>query len=166
MSRLFHKIQSDRVTDVLRHGLLLGATGDMRGPMVAKTDDLLNAFRPPHLTRKGVDRKTNTYCYLTIGREVVDITSGDKKSPEEIAASPTHTLLEIEVDPTACYVSDLDLYDTIMQLLQNADDATAHALTPVYWSRLQPLSQYTGGSRRPEVMVTYDVPPACILRAF
>lgn len=44
MVKVFHEIQSDKLNDVLLHGLLLGAGGDKRDKVIDKTDELLNDF--------------------------------------------------------------------------------------------------------------------------
>lgn len=161
MVEVFHEVQSDDVEAVLLRGLTLGSGGDKRNADIVKTDKFLNQFCPRSLRDGGVNRETNVYCYLSVDGAVLDIVSGEKRSPVEVK-SPGQTLLRVMVDPHASYVSDLDLYDKIMELLKNSNESEANQLAQNYWRKVQLLTEYRGGIRRPEVLVTYDIPPTSI----
>jgi hypothetical protein len=164
MTTVFHKLKNDRLDDVLAHGLLLASSIGSHSEEIDMTDNFLNKLIPSSLRQKGLDRKTNIYCYMTANDRAVDIKTGDKKSPQGIIDSPQQSILRIEVDPKSCYVSDLDLYDKILELLQDSNEAEAKNLARMYWQKIQSLSDYSQDITRPEVMVTYDIPPACITK--
>ncbi|HEY0964923.1 MAG TPA: hypothetical protein VGE13_00405 [Candidatus Saccharimonadales bacterium] len=164
MTKVFHELTNDIADTVLQHGLLLGGSGEKTDAEVHKADVFLNRYRPTPLLEQGVDRETNNYCYLSSGSGIIDITSGKTKSLKEFTTNTRLALLQIDVDPTMCYVSDLDLYDQVKQLLQNTDLANARRLAHVYWDGLILLANYRGDIHRPEVMVTYNIPPSSIAR--
>lgn len=147
---------------MLQHGLMLNPGGDKTDDSIRQTDAFLNNCRPPRLVKGGVDRMRNNYCYLAHGDYIIDITSGEEKPVLAFTNERPQALLQIDVNPTACYVSDLDLYDQVKQLLQNDDQPSAQRLAHVYWEALQLLGTYRGNIHRPEVMTTYDVPPSAI----
>lgn len=162
MTRVFHEIFHDTVDTALQRGILLGTGGDKRDTEIHQTDEFLNKYRPSHLKQRGVDRKTNNYCYLSKGENIIDITSGEEKSLSEFLSQSKQALLQIEVDPAVCYVSDLDLYDQIKELLTKGDETNARRLAPIYWNSLQLLADYPGGVRRPEVIVPHNIPASAI----
>lgn len=164
MVTVFHEISPDTVDVALERGILLGTGGDKRDAAIHQADEFLNEYRPSDLKQKGVDRKTNNYCYLSKDGNIIDITSGEEKSLDEFMSDSTQALLQIEVDPAACYVSDLDLYDQIKVLLRKGDETNARRLAPVYWDALQVLKGYSGSIRRPEVIVPYNIPPSVIAK--
>ncbi len=164
MNKVFHEIKSDRIENVLQNGLQLTSGGDKRDKDINKTDEFLNEYRPKYLVQRGVDRKTNTYCYLASGNEIIDITSGESKSPQEIISDSQHALLQIEIEPGKCYVSDLDIYDQVKELLGSGNDTQAQRLAQTYWNELQLFADYNKNIRLPEIMVTYAVPPSHITR--
>lgn len=161
----YHEIKQSEQHSALRHGLKCTARGDKGSDKsIAKTDKLLDECRPPELRAAGVGRDNNLYCYLQDGGKIVDIRDGTHKDWWNIIESPNHRLIEVEVDPDRSFVSDLDLYDDIKETLRHGHLREAKMLAAVYWSRLLPLSEYSHrrGFRRPELMVTYDVPPTCL----
>lgn len=162
MVKVFHEVQSDKLEDVLLHGLLLGPGGDKRDRAIRKADMFLNGLRPKRLAEQGIDRDTNIYCYLSDGEKLVDIVSGKLTEPST-AVSSGFAMLKIEVDPKRCYVSDLDLYDQVKSLL-DTDVSKAEALARIYWKKLWLLAEYDGKFRRPEVMVPYNIAPKDIDR--
>jgi hypothetical protein len=164
MVKVFHEISHDTVGTALQRGILLGTGGDKRDREIHETDEFLNKYRPARLEEKGVDRQTNNYCYLSKGENIIDITSGKEKTLSEFLSQSKQALLQIEVDPALCYVSDLDLYDQIKELFAKGDETNARRLAPVYWNSLQLLADYPGGVRRPEVIVPYNIPASAITK--
>jgi hypothetical protein len=70
-------------------------------------------------------------------------------------------LLRITADPTKCYVSDLDLYDTVKRAMElQEQDTTLENLAEKYWQKIVSLDEFEVGMiERPEVMITYDISP-------
>lgn len=159
---VYHEMRQSNVGEALREGLRRTSRGDKGSDETIKqTDELLDSLRPTELRQAGVSRDDNLYCYLAHGDKVVDIVDGEMKKPCDISKSPQHQLLKVAVDPSQCYVSDLDMYDQIKMALEAGQADKAKRLAGKYWQNLTRLDQYNHGRgfRRPEVMVTYDVPP-------
>lgn len=150
---------------VLEQGLKKTSRGDKGDDSItAKTDHLLDRCRPAQLKRAGVSRDDNLYCYRVHNGGVVDITNGEIKAPDRISESPDQRLLKVTVDAERCYVSDLDLYDQTAEAVKNGEKDKAKELATAYWQKIVRLDQYNHnlGFRRPEVMVTYDIPPKMV----
>jgi hypothetical protein len=162
--RVFHEIPEASVDTVLQRGLLLSEGGSKTDKAIARTDTYLNQYRPDGLIKNGLDRETNTYCYVCRDDKIIDITSGQAKSITEFIRESREALLQIDVDPGRCYVSDLDLYDQIKALLATDDTTNAERLARVYWSELMLLADYHGDVHRPEVIIPYNIPPSVITR--
>lgn len=160
MATLFHEIDPDKQEDVLRHGLKQGDSGSKRDAAINKTDAFLREFQPERLVRAGVDRQANIFCYLADGQQAVDITSGNMRDPAVIAQEHGGAMLCVETDEAHCYVSDIDLYDQIKDLLTSGQVAQARQLAPVYWQHVVPFAEYAMQFRRPEVLVVCDIPPS------
>jgi hypothetical protein len=138
-------------------GLLRSARGDKgQDEQIIKTDKFLDTHIPQALQNEGVGRCNNIYGYIGSKNELVDIQSGDLRPVTQIAAQHSHVLLRLEVELRHCWVSDLDLYDAVKRA-RNIDrkKAAVH-----YWNALQPLANYKNTMRRPEVMITIDIPPS------
>ena len=155
---LFHEIKPDKREDALCRGLMQGDGGDKRNAAINKADAFLRELQPGHLVRAGVDRQANIFCYLTHGKQVLDITTGDTRDPAAIARDHGAAMLRVEADERRCYVSDIDAYDQIKDLLIAGKIAQARQRAPAYWQHVIPLAKYAGQFRRPEVLVTYDIP--------
>lgn len=164
MTIAFHELSPDAAQAALERGLLQGTSGEKTDDDIAATDRFLNARRPQSLIEKGVDRHMNLYCYLSHGGKIIDISSGKTLSAPAFTAGRPQSLLQVEVDPARCYVSDLDLYDQVMELLKKSDETNATRLAEQYWANLRLLNHYDWTFRRPEVMVTYTIPPSDITR--
>ncbi len=160
---VYHQVARDTAQQIVRHGLLQGSGGERRDKDIKKADSLLNELRPQHCAQRSLDRIKNVYGYLASGDKVIDIVTGRAKKPTEILEDPGQVLLQVEVDPRRCFVSDLDLYDTFLQLVKQGEAEQATKVGQAYWSTVRPLDSYDGSIHRPEVMVTYDVPASAIL---
>jgi hypothetical protein len=161
MLNVYHQVAKNRAHEIITQGLLQGSGGERRNKDIEKTDALLNELRPQTCLQASLDRDRNAYCYLADNDGVVDIVTGQRKKPADIV-EPGQTLLTVQVDPQRCYVSDLDLYDKLVEYVKQADREKARITAQAYWAAVQRLDSYDHSFRRPEVMVTYDVPPISI----
>jgi hypothetical protein len=161
---IYHTIAGNSLESARANGLKRSSRGSKGAAgAIVRTDQLLDAHRPAELRQAGVSRDDNLYGYYVDGRRLVNIVDGELISPERLAVAG-QVLLELEVDAARCYVSDLDTYDAVRQAVErDAGGAELEKLAISYWDKVVVLSAYHPGSlRRPEVMVTYDVPPADI----
>ena len=156
---IYHEINKDKLEATLLNGLMLGNSSGKRDASITKADEFLKSMCPANLSANGIDRLANIYCYFATGDKIVDITSGEPKLPADILHGTDQALLRIKADASRCYVSDLDLYDTIKVARDNGDIKEARQLAPFYWKRVILLADYDGSFRRPEVMVTYNISP-------
>lgn len=162
---LFHQIKKETFDKVRAEGVKRGFSGDKRDDAIAQADEFLTQHMPETFKSRGVDRKANIFCYLKDGHDVIDIKTGKKEHPSTINDGADQVLLEISVDPSKCFVGDLDLFDKIKGVLEDNQKEQAEALADTYWSRVQPLTVYRGEFKRPEAMVVCDVAPSAILRS-
>jgi small nuclear ribonucleoprotein (snRNP)-like protein len=134
---VYHEIKKDYLDKVLKNGLKRSSRGDKGDDEdIKKTDQLLDKSRPKKLT------------------------DGKSKNISDISQRSEHQLLEVKIDPKRCYVGDLDCYDRILNMVKYNNIEQAHELAAVYWQRITRLDKYNHdkGFKRPEVMVTYDIP--------
>ena len=169
MITVFHEIEADSVESVFSDGLQRTSRGDKGSDSdVARTDKLLDELRPRNLVDGRVSRDDNLYGYVSVGGCVVDITDGELVDADKLSSSSDQVLLKLRVDPGQCYVSDLDLYDAVVEAVSDGDTSKATQLGDTYWKRVTPLTEYEQHSEeaflRPEVMITYDVPVDAIKR--
>jgi hypothetical protein len=156
----YHEIQRDCLSAALKEGLKTSSSGDKNDKYISKTDDFLDQTIPYKLKQVGVNRNNNLYCYFAYKNKVLDIMDGQFKDPHCLSKSADHILLKVKVDPTRCYISDLDLYDKILKEVQYSKVASAQKLAKKYWEKITRLDIYDQeqGIKRPEVMVTYNIP--------
>ena len=162
---LFHQIKKETLDKVRAEGVKRGFSGDKRDDAIARADGFLTQYMPETLKSRGVDRKSNIFCYLKEGQDVIDIKTGKREQPSTINDGTDQVLLEISVDPSICFVGDLDLFDKIKRVLEDNQKEQAKALADTYWSSVQSLIAYQGEFRRPEAMVVSDVAPSAILNS-
>lgn len=157
----YHETNPDILSAALVHGLRCTSRGDKGDdPAIKQTDDFLDALRPKLLLAAGVSRDDNLYAYLCIDESVVDITDGSLVARTKFIQRSTQAVLELEIDPRRCYVSNLDTYDALKDALTHYDTPAAEKIAHSYWSSLTPLTDFTLSSiKRPELMITYDIPP-------
>ena len=158
---IYHQINSDELDTILQQGLKCvsrGEKGDNKD--IIKTDRFLDTLRPDAIQKAGLSRDNNLYGYMSIDGSVIDIRDGKIISIDRFARNSKFTTLRLTVDPERCYVSDLNLYDTVKERLKN-DAPSRHliALGTTYWNTITKLSECDTPPRRPEVMVTYDITP-------
>jgi len=158
----YHEVLPDTVNTVLAQGLKRtsrGAKGD--DAFIIKADRYLDGNRPHDLKVSGVSRDNNIYAYVSLNNRIVDIADGTFLPLEEFIARSTHCVLQLDLDPRRCFVSDLDTYDAIKQAIQeDKEQDILERLARSYWDKLIRLINFKEGSiRRPEIMVTYDITP-------
>jgi hypothetical protein len=161
MTIVYHEILKEGLDSAMKDGLKRNTRGDKGDySAIKRADQLLDNCRPKELIQASLSRNDNLYCYLAHEDGVADITDGKIKHPTEISQSQKHQFLKIKVDPARCYASDLDLYDQILSLVKYEDLNKARNLAKTYWQRTTRLDKYNHdrGFKRPEIMVTYDIP--------
>jgi hypothetical protein len=161
---VYHELDPDTVDDILKQGIRCSSTGSKTDDAIQRTDELLDSLIPPGFADRRISRQHNLYAYLTHDGAVIDITDGQELPAADFLANSTMAVVSVEANPSAAYVSDIDAYDRVKEAIQNnAARETLNNLASDYWSRIIPLEDYQNGSfRRPEVMITYDVPPEAI----
>lgn len=157
----YHETNPDNLGATLTHGLRRTSRGDKGDdPDIKRTDDLLDALRPESLLAAGVSRDNNLYAYLCTDKSVVDITDGSLVSRPKFIQRSTQAVLELEIDPRRCYVSNIDTYDALKDALTHYGTLAAEKIAHNYWNSLIPLVDFTLSSiKRPELLITYDIPP-------
>ena len=163
---IYHEVTPESLSSVLSDGLKRtsrGAKTDDKA--IVKTDKLLDAHCPEHLRAAGLSRQENIYGYLGTESSVSDIKDGSATSISKKRDQNDQVLLRLIVDTQRCWVSDLDKYDAMKTALMNkSPQQTLLELCDNYWNSLQPLDTYNADMQRPEVMITYNLPPSNIER--
>ena len=160
--KAFHETDPSSVNTILKDGLQCTSRGDKGDDKaIIKTDKLLDDCRPEHLRQAGVSRDNNLYAFVASGDNIIDITKGDMLPLDRFVSQSRQTVLKLQLNPKHCYVSDLDRYDRLKDSVeQGADPEQLNHQADQYWQALAPLTTFHSGDiRRPEIMVTYDIPP-------
>jgi hypothetical protein len=101
---------------------------------------------------------------LTLKAGLKRTSRGDKGDDEEIIK--TDKLLDDNRPAGIMHanVSNLDLYDEILQYLKRQNTTKATEIASRYWQQLTRLDNYdhSNGFNRPEIIVTYNVPASCL----
>jgi hypothetical protein len=157
----YHKISSDKLEDALTRGLDCTSRGAKGADeSIKQADAFLDDHRPAKLVEANVSRNNNLYAYVASDEGVVDIQNGKVVSLQTFIEHDDQISLRITVDPQKCYVSDLDQYDRVKRALQNNEAIDLSGLAKQYWASLIPLRTFTMGAiERPEIMITYSIPP-------
>lgn len=158
----YHELTPKAVKSVLQEGLKRTSRGQKGDDsLIAKTDKLLDARRPTELRRADISRDDNLYAYVVHKNKVIDITDGSFVSCTEFIERSKQAVLELQVDPVKCLVSDLDIYDRLKKIVEYGENSDA--VIDIYWQALVPLINFVPGDiRRPEIMVPYNVVPSDI----
>jgi hypothetical protein len=157
--RLYHEVSTAMYETAIEHGLRCDVSGSKTDGIIERTDKLLDQARPARLAQAGVSRSNNLYAYLGDDSAVIDIQNGRRVVLAEWHNSANSKLLRIEVEPSSCYVSDLDRYDAVKAQVA-AGRTPDRELTLTYWKSVVPLAEFKPGSvKRPEVMVTRNITP-------
>lgn len=168
MTIAYHEINPESLDDALKHGLKCTSRGDKGDDEdIIKTDAFLDKCRPSTLKEANVSRDNNLYAYLSVNNKILDITDGKLIEIEDFISNSDQATLRIKIDPTRCFVSDLDRYDEMKKHIAKSEDLDElRPLAEQYWAQLQPLNQYKLSSiSRPELMITYDISPEEITQA-
>jgi hypothetical protein len=160
---IYHEVNKKTVKNVLRNGLKYGSEGAKTDAKIKKADQFLDAHLPPDASRQ-LNRQKATYGYIAQGDSLIDIKNGQPVPLKGFLDQSSQALLRITVDPSRCYVSDLDKYDAVKRALElSQTDSRLKLLAEKYWQGVVALDSFVPGSvLRPEVMICYDVPPECI----
>jgi hypothetical protein len=163
---LYHQIDAATLESILRQGVKTSQRGQKgQDPAIITTDQFLDQHRPPEIIDQGISRCDNVYAFLPLNdHQVRHITNGRAISVADLASDLHQALVKLIVDPARCFVADLDDFDQIKQMLADRPhDTQVGQRAVVYWSRLIPLVNYHDQEmNRPEVLITYDIPPHCI----
>lgn len=162
---IYHEISQSSLQEILREGIKRASQGDKsKDSAIQKLDLFLDTHQPPHLAGTGLSRRNNIYGYLGDGRKIIDIIDGERVTIDKFQAKSHKRIVCLSVDPAKCYISDLDLYDTLKRAMElNEQASTRENLATQYWHKLIPLNTFEPTMiRRPEVMITHDVAPDCI----
>lgn len=161
---LFHEINPSATDKVLTEGIKRKVSGEKDDSEKKKVDTFLDTHLPDWAKEKEVCRGNALFAYLERDGKVIDITDGEPVPVGRFMAKSDEALLKITVDSDRCYVSDLDLYDTLMRAMQlDEQDSTREHLADRYWERIVPLAEYEPGTiKRPEVLVAADIEPSGI----
>jgi hypothetical protein len=165
---VYHEVPPDTLESILLNGLKRTASGEKSDDKaIARTDHFLDQHCPNNLRNAGVSRVNNIYAYLQANGTIVDIVDGRHIPIQEFITRSKQTILELDINPTQCYVSDLDTYDELKDALSNhKDQYLLDELAGSYWNKVKKLSEFSvDGIRRPEVLITYDVPARDIRKA-
>lgn len=161
---LYHEVTPESVESILEEGIKSHASGAKRDAQIEKIDTFLDTHRPDHLKTIGLSRRDVTYAFMEHDGKIVDIATGELVSVENFKRGNGMQLLRLKADLKDCYVSDLDLYDTLKRAMElDEQDSTREHLADQYWKRVVPLGEFEFGTiTRPEVMVNADVAPGNI----
>jgi hypothetical protein len=163
----YHEIQRHKLPSVQTRGLRRRETSDKYSREIKRTNQFLDTHRAPEQAARGLSRMNAVYCYLAQDGKLVDITSGMLVEPERVITDKDHLLLQLTVDPSKCYVSDLDLYDQAKEAIEKQNSKKAAALGARYWQALYPYVAYRPGlMKRPELIVSYDIPAEDIIKVY
>ncbi|HEU5121765.1 MAG TPA: hypothetical protein VFT59_02875 [Candidatus Saccharimonadales bacterium] len=156
---IYHEISKESLSKIEGEGLKCTSRGKSGlSDDIIKTDRFLDSYIPVSLAQAGVSRDNNLYGYLGDKVSVINIENGRQTSLAQLASKENRILLRLDVNPSHCYISDLDIYDAIKTHIGQgeADEAWAQR----YWHAIIPLQHFAlGDIARPEVMITHDIPP-------
>jgi hypothetical protein len=162
MTFAYHEVRLSSLQEVLKNGLKCISRGDKGDDKdIIRTDALLDEHCPASLRRAGVSRDNNLYAYVAIDDKISDIKNGKYIGVHDFVKRSEQKVLKLTLDPHRCFVSDLDIYDKVMDAIKNhASDTDLQVLAHEYWSLLTPLHRFQPSSvARPEIMITYDIDP-------
>lgn len=162
---VYHEAKPEALAVILKEGLRRTSRGEKGNDhTIIMTDKLLDERRPARLSGAGVSRDDNLYGYIAGKDSIIDITDGKPVPVQAFIKGSKQAVLRLEVEPKRCYISDLDAYDAVADAIENGrNNAELADLAQRYWDKVILLASFSGGRiRRPEVMITYDVPPDAV----
>lgn len=162
---VYHEIEPLSLGDVVRDGVKRTVhSSKSEEHLVKQTNRFLETHRTEPILQAQLSRLANTYGYLGNHTTIIDIVNGTCDPVREFVRRTGKTLVRMTVDPSRCYVADLDLYDTLKRAMTLGErDTTLEQLASTYWDTLIRLDMFSPDLiKRPEVLVTYDVSPKFI----
>lgn len=161
---LYHEINLSAKESVLKNGIKRGVKGEKTDAEKKKVDVFLDTHLPDDMQKTGASRQKAVYAYLEHRGSIIDIKDGQAVPIGRFQERSRQLLLKITADSDDCYVSDLDLYDTLTRALElDEQTSTREHLAESYWRRLTPLNEFEIGEiTRPEVLIFRDIPPGDI----
>lgn len=163
--KLYHEASRAAINSILSEGLKRTSRGEKGGDdAIIRTDKLIDECRTPAQTQLELSRDNNLYAYVGTDDFVVDIADGRHTELDRYSKSGTQVLLELDVDETKAFVSDLDIYDAIRRgVAEGMPLESLKEWAKKYWESMIRLDNYhLGAISRPEVMITYDIQPHCM----
>lgn len=162
---VYHEIDPNTLAQVLEEGVKRTVHSEKSEEhLVKQTNEFLDTHRDENALHARLSRFSNTYAYLGNYEKLVDIVTGTSSQVLEFVRRTGKTLVRMKVDPSQCYVADLDLYDTLKRAMELGEqDSTREHLAAKFWEKLIRLDMFSPDLiRRPEVMVTYDISPRSV----
>lgn len=161
---IYHEIDKDSLNSVKVNGLKCQSRGvKSDDEAVRKTNAFLDDRRPSHVKAANVSRQRNLYGYLGNKSWIIDIKDGSHVAVREKRSQNNLVLLRLTVNQENCWISDLDIYDALKDAIMHRQSASVLAeLAARYWQAIQPLLTYDQSVKRPEVLITRNIPPSNI----
>jgi len=143
--KAYHEISPDSLDVVLHKGLIRTSRGDKGDDRaIIATDRFLDARRPLSLKQQGASREHNVYAYFQLDNLIIDIADGSPIPIDKFIARSKHQVLELDIDPQRCFVSDLDAFDALKSAIEaNANEPTLEQLAKNYWSTVIRLIDFS-----------------------
>lgn len=164
---IYHEVTHDALARIRQEGIKRASRGIKgKDKSIIHTDNFLDKHCPPYLHEISVSRNNNIYGYIGTKSSLIDIQDGSLISLSKKKEQNDQVLLRLDIDTQGCWVSDLDMYDKVKDaIVKKQPNEKILQLCHRYWNALQPLKNYKKNIKRPEVMITYDIPASCITLA-
>lgn len=161
---LYHESTPESVDAILENGIKREASGAKRDSHIEMIDTFLDTHASDRIKAAGLSRRGVTYAFMEHDGKIVDIATGESVPVSGFRKGNGMRLLRLTVDAGDCFVSDLDLYDTLKRAMElDEQGSTREHLAERYWERVVPFTQFEFGSiKRPEVMIRADIDPGSI----
>ena len=158
----YYEIDPLTLNEIMQDGIKRESDGIKSDNEKQKVDAFLDTHLPDWTYDQHIRRSKVVYAYLPTGDDaVIDIQSGEAVPIAEFMERSGHMLVKVKANEDYCWVSDLDMYDTLQRSLELDEmDSTREHLADRYWERVVPLTEYEPGSiKRPEVMIASSIRP-------
>lgn len=161
---LYHEVDQSSKDNVLSEGIDREANGQKTDSEKKRIDNFLDTHLPAEMELVGISRQEVVYAYMAYQDTVIDIRDGEFIPIDEFNDRSDQVLLRLSVDSKDCYVSDLDLYDTLARAMElKEQNGKLEYLASQYWDRVVPYDKYEIGEyNRPEIMIAQDIRPEAI----
>lgn len=161
---VYHEVDPSSREEILDQGIDRESEGQKMDTEKRKVDEYLDTHLPLELDALDISRDSVVYAYMAHEGNIIDISDGEFIPIDEFNDRSEQTLLKLTVESKDCYVSDLDLYDTLMRAMELGEqDGKLQYLAFHYWESIVPYDKYEMGSiRRPEVMIANDIRPGAV----